>query len=62
MDMSTTHQPDGEPKSVRGLTGFTPICPAVVGTMPLLWSPEETAGRMRQKKVAREIEMKECMV
>ena len=57
-----TYQPGGKPKSVSGSTGFTPICPDAVGTIPLLRSPEETAGCTRAKRAIIEVKKKGCMV
>ena len=59
MGEESTHHLDGAPKSV---TGFTPICPNVVGTIALSWFLEEKVGRMKQKRVRRGMTAKGCMI
>ncbi len=62
MGRMTTHHLDGEPRSVRGSTGFTPICPGPVGLIALSWFLQEIDGCMRQRRATREMAKNGCMV
>ena len=62
MDRMTTHHLDGGPKSVRGSTGFTPICPGAVGLIALSWFPRETVGCMKQRRLTKGTAKRRCMV
>ena len=62
VDRMTTHHLDGGPKSVKGSTGFTPICPGAVGLIALSWFPRETVGCMKQRRLTKGTAKKGCMV